>query len=356
MTTILVVEDELYIRENLVELLESEGYNVLSAGDGEEGYSIAQSKTPDLILSDVRMPKLDGLQLLKKLQNNPGTSAIPLIILSAKVEMSEIREGMTGGADDYITKPFKTQEVLTAIKTRLKKKKNYENNIDQLRNTFIKNVPHELRTPLISILGFSELIESELATISPDELKDMIHRINRSGKRLHRRIEKLIRLAYLLSLDPKQLPKTESLEVVPEVFSELVFRIGERHDRKKDITVNFEHARIQTEYDFLETVLEELVENSIKFSDVGSSIKVSGSAKDGNYYITVVDHGIGLEIKEISEIDPFKKIDTQNENREGLGLGLSIVKRIMELSGGTIRLAGTANNYSEVEVSFNLAN
>ena len=121
MRTILVIEDEHSVRVNLVELLESEGYNVLSAKNGEEGYTTAITCEPDLILSDIRMPVLNGIELLKKLQLNISTAMIPFIFLTAKTEMQDMREGMANGADDYIAKPFQIDDVLNAISSRLKK-------------------------------------------------------------------------------------------------------------------------------------------------------------------------------------------------------------------------------------------
>ncbi|MHB8906258.1 MAG: response regulator transcription factor, partial [Melioribacteraceae bacterium] len=120
MKKILVVEDEPVIRENISELLETEGFEVICAEDGYEGYNIALNKLPDLILSDIRMPKMDGFDMLKKLQDNPLTSAIPFIFLSAKVEPQDIRTGMTLGADDYLVKPYRSTDLLSAIDSRFK--------------------------------------------------------------------------------------------------------------------------------------------------------------------------------------------------------------------------------------------
>ena len=357
MVTILVVEDEQYIRENLEELLVSEGYKVLTGNDGEEGLNIAKSTLPDLILSDIRMPKLDGIQLLKELQEYPPTSTIPVIFLTAKIELNEMREGMLSGADDYIPKPFKSKDVLKAVEMRLKKKKNYDNIIETLRSTFIKNVPHELRTPLISILGFSELIENDLESISAEEIKDMAQRINKSGKRLHRRIEKLIKLGFLLSND--RMAKNDDIfnavsTVEPESFSAMLNRIGEQYGRKQDITAVFHEAELHVEHNNLETVLEELVENAIKFSEAGTSININGNLEGDSYVISVTDCGTGICISDISEVDIFRKIDLENENKEGLGLGLAIVKRIMEIYGGTIKVSGEKDKYTKVEVAFRI--
>jgi DNA-binding response OmpR family regulator len=119
---ILVVEDEAPIRNNLAILLRMEGFEVLEAPNGKVGLEMATEQLPDLILSDVMMPELDGYQMLAQLRANPVTAAIPLIFLSARTDRTDIRHGMNLGADDYIGKPFAREEVISAITARIKRK------------------------------------------------------------------------------------------------------------------------------------------------------------------------------------------------------------------------------------------
>lgn len=121
MQSILIIEDNQEIRENLEEILELDGYKVFTAQDGMEGVSIAQKEFPSLILCDIMMPKLDGYGVLHMLSRNPQTMRIPFIFLTAKTEKVDIRKGMSLGADDYITKPFDETDLLNAIENRLKK-------------------------------------------------------------------------------------------------------------------------------------------------------------------------------------------------------------------------------------------
>jgi|GEM_PF-1366640 len=121
MRKILVVEDETFIREHITEILELEGFKVISANDGQQGLTYAQQHLPDLIISDIMMPHLDGYELLEKLQSDSTTNAIPFIFLTAKTDRSSLRQGMMAGADDYLVKPFTVQELLGAIATRFKK-------------------------------------------------------------------------------------------------------------------------------------------------------------------------------------------------------------------------------------------
>lgn len=121
MTKILVIEDEESVRLNLVEMLEAEDYDVVSAQNGMIGVMWALDYFPDLIISDVMMPELDGYGVLNTLRQDPATATIPFIFLTAKVDKGDIREGMELGADDYLTKPFSRDELLQSITVRLKK-------------------------------------------------------------------------------------------------------------------------------------------------------------------------------------------------------------------------------------------
>jgi EAL domain-containing protein (putative c-di-GMP-specific phosphodiesterase class I)/AmiR/NasT family two-component response regulator len=119
MNRILVIEDELAVRENLVELLEAEGFETIAAPNGNIGIQKALSESPDLILCDMMMPEVDGYGVLTNLREEPATATIPFIFLTAKSAKSDFRQGMDLGADDYITKPFTRAELLSAIMSRL---------------------------------------------------------------------------------------------------------------------------------------------------------------------------------------------------------------------------------------------
>lgn len=121
MNKILLIEDDVVLRENTAELLELSNYNVITAPNGKVGLELAISKLPDMIVCDIMMPELDGYGVLEALSHNKNTKHIPFIFLSAKTERKDVRKGMDLGADDYITKPFEEDELLSAIESRLAK-------------------------------------------------------------------------------------------------------------------------------------------------------------------------------------------------------------------------------------------
>ncbi|HEY9616981.1 MAG TPA: response regulator [Microcoleaceae cyanobacterium] len=168
---ILVIEDEDTIRETLEELLELEGFQVVAAENGLIGVQMAQAERPDLIISDVMMPELDGYGVLKQLQQQPETATIPFIFLTAKASLTDVRQGMNLGADDYLTKPFTLAELRQAIAIRLSKQASMmeqywqerertkslqhqsqeHQNMAEAQEDILKKMVLELRNPLSNI-------------------------------------------------------------------------------------------------------------------------------------------------------------------------------------------------------------
>lgn len=129
MFKILVIEDEEDLRETIGEILRAEDFHVIEAENGQIGLQLAKEEMPDLIICDIRMPKLDGYEVLYQLRENASTQTLPFIFLTALAAKQDLRLGMDLGADDYLTKPFTRQELLSAITTRLARHKAFENEI-----------------------------------------------------------------------------------------------------------------------------------------------------------------------------------------------------------------------------------
>ncbi|MFM2063235.1 MAG: hypothetical protein RLZZ507_2905 [Cyanobacteriota bacterium] len=146
MPKILVIEDEESVRENLLDLLMAEEFETVSAANGKIGLNLAISEVPDLILCDMMMPELDGYEVLKAVRQQPITSTIPFIFLTAKSAKSDIRQGMDMGADDYLTKPFTRSELLSAIMNKLEKYANLKKHLS------VQTAVHKL-TPRMQLLN-----------------------------------------------------------------------------------------------------------------------------------------------------------------------------------------------------------
>ena len=161
---VLVVEDETDIRNNLCTVLRMEGYQVLDAPNGKAGLDQALLHLPDLIVSDVMMPELDGYGMLERLRNVAATACIPFIFLTARADRVDMRRGMTLGADDYLAKPFTVQELLEAIAATFKRHNTHENKALKQTLSALEDVgrlaQHDLKTPLGSLAAAPALLRA----------------------------------------------------------------------------------------------------------------------------------------------------------------------------------------------------
>lgn len=144
MTTLLIIEDQPVMRKNLAFILEMEGYEVLAAADGKEGIALAKEHLPDLIISDIMMPEVDGYGVIKALREYRPTSMTPFIFLTAKGEKPDIRAGMNMGADDYLAKPVEKVDLLATVSARLERFATHER---ELRSATLAGTTPDFSSP-----------------------------------------------------------------------------------------------------------------------------------------------------------------------------------------------------------------
>ena len=302
------------------------------------------------------MPEMDGIQLVREIQNNERTFSIPFIFLTAKVEMKDIREGMNIGADDYITKPFKIEDILNSVNARLKKVDLRQNFINDFSKFMTKKIPHELRTPLVGIMGMTDLILNYYKELPDIEIMEMVEDIRNSGKELHYKVEKFIKYAELFE---NEINKSNFLinsfyEINPRSISSLLGYNAKEFGRKEDLKMNFEPATLKILGKFYETALIELLDNSMKFSLKNKTISVLGII-NGNFYITkIIDEGDDFSNLDFDKIGFVGKYNLEENFKEGLGLGLFIIRNIIHLFNGTLNFYRQKNKYNIVEFSIPL--
>jgi two-component system, OmpR family, alkaline phosphatase synthesis response regulator PhoP len=179
MAKILIIEDETQIRNNLKQILELSDYKVLTAANGRIGIETAKNQLPDLILCDIMLPELDGYGVLSSLREDKATALIPVIFLTAKAERLEQRLGMELGADDYLTKPFDTSELLQAIATRLERRealnRQYTEQIEH--NKTLEKEVQSTQQKLEKSLKVSSL-QTDLLTKITEDLRNPLSNIN----------------------------------------------------------------------------------------------------------------------------------------------------------------------------------
>ncbi len=360
---ILVIEDEELIRQDLVRTLQLSGYDVIDAQNGEQGLLRAQETLPDLIISDIMMPKLNGFEVLKELQKEPATALIPFLFLSAKSEKFDIRDGMNLGADHYITKPYDIDELLNAVEARIRKREMseqaYNNRMEDLRSNIRRAIPHEIRTPLNIILGLSEFLNNNFDKTTKDDAKEMLSNIYDGAQRLHRLFENYL---YYANLEIQASNKHELNELqnqrlfVSDFFmKEIALYKAAIYDRSEDIKYDIDEAEIAIGEEPLMKIIEEIVDNCLKFSDKGTDVKVVASKGKHKYTLEFTDFGRGMSKEQIDNLGAYVQFERKVYEQQGNGLGIAIAKRITELHNGTFEIISEPGRYTNVKIKLPLA-
>ncbi|MBD2451448.1 response regulator [Nostoc sp. FACHB-152] len=356
MNTILIIEDEPQVRENIQEILQLSDFDTLTAPNGKIGLEIAQAKLPDLIICDIMMPELDGYRVLSALRQNEATVNIPLIFVTAKAERSDFRQGMDFGADDYLTKPFTPEELLNAIAVRLEKQAVIERQsqakLDELRMNIIHSLPHEINTPLNGILGMSELLIE-----NPDMKEDIeiVESIHISANRLHRLAQRFLLYSNLelIARDPQKICQIrEKLNkcLSKTVISNICCNQARAVDRVKDLKLELLESTVQMPEEKLSIIVEELIDNALKFSLPSSEVRVLSKIEDNKFRLDVIDNGQGMTVREIDKIGAFIQFNRKLNEQQGSGLGLAIVQHIVKLHQGEFTVNSTPGQGTIVSV------
>lgn len=359
MKNILVIEDDKTVREGIIDLLREENYNVTGADNGKSGVELAQEIVPDLIISDILMPELDGYGVLSKLQEDPLTASIPFIFLSAMTGESDIRAGMKIGADDYLTKPYKAQDLLDAVSTRLTKLSKIKEELSEFNNVILRSLPHELRTPLVSVLGYSQLLNDNAAEFSVDEIKSISSHIKASGHTLLEMIQKFLVHNEIdsVSVDKQRLNAVKnSVLTSPEHFiAHYAKSICEKNHRLEDLQLNLVKDTIGISDYYLKIIIEETISNAVKFSPTGSPIFVKSISNSGFYTISITDNGIGMSQNQVRSIGLLKQFDREKNFQNGLGIGLALVKKLINLHEGILEINSESGKFTSVTIALPLA-
>ncbi|MCS6807439.1 MAG: response regulator [Bacteroidota bacterium] len=359
---VLIIEDHTQMRQLIERHLKKEGYAVLGAGDGTQGLALAKEHIPDIIISDIVMPGLSGYEVLREIRADLQTTHIPLLFISSKADLAEIRHAMNLGADDYLTKPIQIKELLQAVHARLHKSALVQRQMDsvlqKIRSGFVRVLPHEFRTPLSTIIGGTKYIIDSFENLSKPEILELLKMVNSSTNHLNRLLEKILLYAKLEAIAHEGEEGLEQLgrrvtENAGDVISDIVLDVAQEHHRIKDIDLSIAEDSIALAINpvYLTTLVTEIVENAIKFSQAGSPIAVSLTRENSHAVLTVRDEGRGMSASQIKNIGAFTQFDREMYEQQGVGLGFSIIARIVDLFKGKLQIKSEPARGTQVSVT-----
>lgn len=362
MSTILVIEDEQPIRENIVEFLNLEGYDVLEAQDGLVGVEMVRQHRPDLVICDIAMPHLSGYDVLLKIREDAALATTPFIFLTAHADHTFMRHGMELGADDYLTKPFTEAELLAATRARLTRhalmKDAGAQDLEQARRSLIRLITHELRTPLASLITTQDLITRQVGQLSAQELNEMLDALRGNSQRLRHITEQIIFWAQLETgvLNWQTINETGFRVQLWEIMAVAINLARGFAYRNRDGQIELhDHDRLATvvcQMDALKHALAELITNALNYSPDDRNIVISQWGADGRVWVTITDQGIGIPADQIANaMSDFQQINRENHEQQGLGLGLPLARRIIELHRGTMQLNSVIGKGTQITIS-----
>lgn len=352
---ILIVDD---IGENLQVLgniLSKEGFETSFALSGKQALSVVEDTLPDLILLDISMPGMDGFEVCRILKKEELTKSIPIIFLTAKTEIDNMVHGFSLGADDYVTKPFNTLELLARVRAHVELKKSrdliieqnkklskvveqlYKNNeeLNKLiasKDKFFSIIAHDLKGPVGNLNSFLNFMTSQYENISKEEFKKDLSLLENASQKIKDLLENLLTWARSQKGDIQYKPENYSLT---KLIQANMMLLESSAANKKISLLNLvpEEMKGFFDYQMITTVMRNLISNAIKYTKTNGQITISGKEKEEFVEICVEDNGVGMS-KEICE--NLFKIDVKHFSTEGTGgekgtgLGLILCKEFID--------------------------
>jgi len=341
-------------------LLKNEKFQVVTANCGNMCVEQAKAEHPDLILLDVMMPDIDGFETAKILKSDDETKDIPIIFLTALNSPQDLVKGFQAGANDFLSKPFNKDELLTRVMHQIslveakriiiRKNRELQNTISN-RDKMYSVIAHDLRSPMASIRMVLNLVVTAVSpeTVGP-ELFELLDKANRESEEVHDLLDNLLKWTKSqtgrLNVVLQDLDLNDIIPGVVEIFEMIA--------ATKKIKLNYQAPGtpmvVHADNDMLKTVVRNFMSNAVKFSPQDSSIDIVMATEGDMAVVSVTDHGVGIAEERLGEL--FQKGETTygTSGEEGSGLGLQLCKDFAVKNGGDVRVASKVGEGSTFSV------
>lgn len=365
---ILFVDDDPSMQKIIRHLLESRGVQVTTADDGRMALEIMQAGlVPDVIIADLEMPGMNGLELFRAVRANDAWIAIPFIVLTAHDEKPVMRQALRLGVDDFLTKPVDGERLLLTIYSKAKRAQeltgyteSIHRKLEYTQRDMARMFTHELRTPLVSLNMALELLRRGGDSLSSEEVHEQLETLQSGVTRLNRLVEQMV---LLIQLDTGELQKLIQSAGTPGVLWEAVLaatnqaRAFSHHRRDIEVVYNDGGVtgEIRAEWRTLRHALAELLSNAMAFSPPGEPVLVTQWRDSRSIAISIVDHGPGIPPEMQGDLfRRFKQLEREKHEQQGIGIGLYLARNIIEATGGELILISDTGQGTSVIVRFPL--
>jgi signal transduction histidine kinase len=359
--TILCVDDEPIIRELCVEVLEN--YRVLQAGDGLEALKILETAEVDLVLSDVKMPKLDGLELLQKVKGEQPDQAI--ILMTGYSDRNLILSALKAGADDFINKPINILQLSTTVEKVLEKQKLRLELADlkragQLKNDFLGLISHKLKTPATAISLFIQNIAEGVESPEDENFKQMVAMVQAETAHLEQLIQDLLYFSDATLQEREMTLEPVNLGTFAEqiVWSLQPAAVSREIYLKNLIQPQQPIALLMLNQQQIGFAIRAILDNAIKFTAEGGIVTLEIKLEDGQLKLLINDTGIGISASELTKIfNKFYQVDPEQTGQiRGFGLGLHYARDFISSMGGQLLIESQPEQGTLVTIQFPLPN
>jgi signal transduction histidine kinase len=353
---------------SLRDLFTARGYEVLMAEGGEEGVAILRSESIDVVILDLIMEGMNGMDVLREIKADESLASIPVIMLTAVADRKELVACLDIGADDFVVKPWDESELLGRIRSMVRLKRALDTALtarkaaeaaNEAKSEFLANMSHEIRTPMTSILGFAETL---LETAQPESEKlRAVHTIRRNGEYLLDLINDILDLA---KIEAGKL-QVERVRCSPTTLLENVKSLMVVRAEAKQLSLEVEYAgpipeTIHTDPTRLRQILINLIGNAIRFTHQGSVrvvARLTGRhAPVPKMRFCVIDTGVGMTADQMANVfQPFTQADASTTRKfGGTGLGLAISGRLARMLGGDLSVESKRCQGSEFRLTIEI--
>ena len=363
--SILIVDDEPLNFDVLEALLDGEGYELHYASSGQEALDGMAIFDPDLILLDVMMPDLDGIEVCRRIKAMPEWQTVPIVMVTALSEKEDLARCLGEGANDFLSKPVDPLELRARVQSMLRIKKQYDtikslsqqqtttidllsSGMEELRSNVISNLPNELNAPLSSISGLIDLLLYHRIGMGDKEIGEYLEFLKQSANRLEKLIHRYLVYLHLsvMSLDENCTLEVNIYPVSMNSHTFIDYCVKEQSvtfHRYGDLNCTLQEAMILAYPMDLKFILNELLENAFKFSMPGTPVKISSEIIDKHLLLKIISQGRGMTEEQIKKIGLFMQFDLQYYEQEGIGVGLEIVNKLAILRVWSFSISSIAN-------------
>ena len=351
---ILNCDDTVDMRYTKTRVLRQSGYEVVECDNGTDALKKTRELMPDLVLCDVQLPDMSGLEVCRRIKEDAVTGIIPVIQISATfVTKEHQREALKYGADIYLTEPLEPKELETVVSVLLRLARTeaglrealareraaraQAEEATQLKDEFLANLSHELRTPMNIIIGWSHLLRTgPLDDAQKQRATEAIERAARSQAQL---IEDLLDVSRIVTGKFRLVMQDVDVGRVLQLAIDSLRLVAQAKQLTITLSGEGEAARISGDPDRLQQVFWNLLSNAVKFTPAGGRVDVRLKPDAENVSISVTDTGVGIDPAFLPHVfERFRQADsTSTRQHSGMGLGLAIVRHVVDLHRGSVR-------------------